>query len=166
MITLQWKYIKYDIDLWTWKNSEFTINEEIPKHMAQTDGTDGNKNFVLKATEKAIAHLKELLDERINRVIGDATNVLTNTNEWKFELNEGNYLTDTSVLASLMHAYVVKSILADWSKIFAPQHTATLYDEAGTLATDIVNAAYKKKMPTKKLRELCEDNDNVIVEAE
>lgn len=162
MITLYWKYIKYDIDSWTWNNAEYSIESPLQRHHAESD--DKDSNMIFRFVEKAIASLKRILDDRLCKDVSETDNTLPKVDpSWKFDLAEGGYDTDYSVLTNLMHAFVVKTALAEWCATYFPSHVAELKEASANLAMDISNAAFKKKMPLKQMREIHQDKDDVII---
>lgn len=164
MITLKWKYIKYDIDSWTWNNAEYSIESPLQRHHAESDKTDND--IIYRFVEKAIASLRHILDDRLDKSASDSDNSLPeieNGIEWNFTLSDGGYDTDFSLLSALMHAYVVKTALAEWCATYFPSHVAELKEASANLAIDISNAAFKKKMPLKQMREIHQDKDDVII---
>lgn len=167
-ITLYWKYLKHDIDQWTWRLAEAWKDEGVHRAEAQSDDSEADVNFTRRKTSEAVAALRVLLSERLeDSEAASADDILdTECGEWSFPLKESNRAKAAPELADLMHRYVVWYVVWKWCLIYFPDRAKAFGDELLLIRASIEEAAYKRDMPRKFKQKPKRDADEISVEVE
>lgn len=151
LITLKWKFIKYEIDFETWKAAKTRITDNPELQSEAQAGLDReDANFCQLKIKEAVAHLNDMLHRFVNfsnRTAGnDAITGLDK--QWQFDLTfNGRRSINPDSLASEMHHYVAYYVLREWSKLALPDmHQA--YDARCVEERErITTLVYRKDAP-------------------
>lgn len=167
-ITLCWKYLKHDIDQWTWRLGEAWKDAGVHRSEAQSDDSEADVNFVRRKVAEAVATLRVLLSERLeDSESASADDVLdTECEDWLFFLKESIRTQASPELADLMHRYVVWYVVWKWCLIYFPDRAQAFGSELSAIAASVEEAAYKRGMPRKFKRKPKRDADEVSVDVE
>lgn len=157
-ITLEWEYLKYDIDSETWKSAKSRITEpamaEI-KSEAQTGGDPLDMDYCVRKIEQGMSKIAELSHKFIIPDKTNATNVLTDIEgnprfEILIEVSERNSL-NSHLLASTIHNYVVLNVLHEWAKMMLPSMEQTYANRMTDERNNIMRIIYRKEPPKLEL---------------
>lgn len=167
VVDLLWKYIKYDIDQWTYRLGDTRKEDPEQRHIAQTDDSELDNLFIWRNVEEALSTVKLFLEGRLERIAESGDNVLdTDERNWTIVLKEHSRSGDAKVLADLIHKYVVNYVLNAWSANYYPDMVAQLQGEMQSLVAGIDEAAHALRAPMKHKRKKEKDIDDMTVEEE
>ena len=167
-ITIQYKYVKHDVDNWTYRLSEMANAEDGKrKAMGQSDDSPTDATFIRRKIGEAMVELRLLLDERLESLTApeEANDTLDKEQaEWVMTLTDDDRTASAAEVATLAHRYVVRYVLWCWCLIYFGTMASTFYQEMTAIADEIKQAAYKRTPPRKYKRKPWTDVDELIVE--
>lgn len=167
VVDLLWKYIKYDIDQWTYRLGDTRKEDPEQRHIAQSDDSELDNLFIRRNVEEALSTIKLFLSGRLEYIAESGDNILdADERNWTIFLKENSRSGDAKVLADLIHKYVVNYVLNAWSVNYYPDAVTQLQGEMQSLIAGIDEAAHALRAPMKHKRKEEKDIDNVTVEAE
>ena len=160
-ISLEWKYIKYDIDQETYKAGNLFItgeeNAEV-RNEAQTGISDFDQNFCRRKIEQALLNLQEIMHKFFDTISRSANNeteeltgnaLSTGTDKWTISLNIGDRRqVDSYSLGNVMHKYIVLYVLQEWAKIALPALEKNYVERMLAEENRIKTIIYRKTEPT------------------
>ena len=121
-ITIQYKYVKHDVDNWTYRLSEMANTEDGKrKAMGQSDDSPTDATFIRRKIGEAMVELRLLLDERLESVTApdEANDTLDKEQaEWVMTLTDDDRTASAAEVATLSHRYVVRYVLWCWCLIY------------------------------------------------
>ena len=123
--------LKYSIDYATWKSAQ-TREEDRTRFEMQTD--EENSEWMTRSVSEAVNAIKKVLGAYTVHRSRMQTNECESKDEWTVHLMmEDGWQGSAERLASLMHLYVVESVLSKW-------YMMTLPEMAGQYAADAEKA--------------------------
>ena len=163
-IKLYYKYIKHDIDQWTFRLGKVGIQDESIRNEAQSSSVSSDISFYRRKIVEALAQIRNMLRNRLT--VKEATSTITdangnevttesentdqlNTDEtaWEISLKDAYYNTDAQVMADLMHKYIVRSVITEWAVTYSPSSVASVSAELEPLKDQLLAEAYNRKKP-------------------
>lgn len=147
-IQLKYNYLVHDIDQWTYRLAKIRIADDEIRNEAQSSNISTDITFYRRKIEEAIARLMVILAGRITKT-GTTANSDLNTSKttWTFAFNGSIYYTSLQAIANIMHKYVVRSVIVDWARTYAPEAIASLEAELEQLKQDVITESFRRKSP-------------------
>jgi len=148
-ITLQYKYIKHDIDQWTYRMAKVRVENEDIRNEAQSSSVSTDESFYRRKIVEAIAHIRTMLKNRLSTVKNGTGNdtLSLNAASWQITLSDDSYSCDAQAMSDLMHKYIVRSVITEWALTYAPDAVASVTAETEGLKQQILTEAYNRKYP-------------------
>lgn len=170
-IVLKWKYLKYDIDLETWKSAKTYItageDEEKLEHISEAQSSDDewDRNYCIMKVEESLSNIHDILHKFMLTENGDGDGLgdkdsaasdnsfnsgFTSNDEQEWALTfafDGRRNVNARLLALSLHRFVVLYVLQEWAKIanngMEENYVSRLESEANKLR----EIAYRKETP-------------------
>lgn len=166
-IRLYYKYLKHDIDQLTYRAGGL-IDDAQGRDSAQAGNTETDTSFYRRKCEDGVAHLKTILDDRLEKVTADTGDMLDMEKaSWLFSvITDKSFNVDAEALCELMHRFVVWHVLRDWTVLYAPDRAGAMAEELGKIEGIIKENLYTLSLPVKHRRKKLMFNSEVCIEDE